>query len=519
MRDVIIIGAGGGGPVVAKELAARGVDVLLLEAGPRFADPEKEWTHFDNDATNPVYGYFRFGPADRTRPAWLRDTPQPTSIQQVAGVGGTTLHYYGNCPRAMPGVFTDYNGTDAARYDTAHLFPFGYRDLIPYYEWVEQTLPVQTAPMGTKEAVFYHGAERLGLPVQTTKDTVRASFRPQENCILQPQGNAGKTTNAMLMQFPMTQGCTFCGHCNQGCFEPRGAPRHLKAKRSTDNSYIPLALSADEWARGGKAITLVANAFVTRIDTDNENVARSVTWRDGASGSLSTDEARVIVLAAGAIESPRLWLNSGLPNPNGQVGRGLTDHMMDLVVGTFPFYTGASRGPASAARADFPGYGCMEGLQVMPSRAAMSDGFSDAGISGFYDNGFPGGLQGADTMGRLTGPGLKTGLAQIDATLGIAVITDDDVEDGNRVMLSTSLPPDEHGPVAHVEVGVRRRSARTLANRELLVGQAVKLLRAAGAIHVHRVAWSPVLIHIHSPCAWGPARPIPCWMATEKHAP
>ena len=34
MRDVIIIGAGGGGPVVAKELAERGVDVLMLEAGP-----------------------------------------------------------------------------------------------------------------------------------------------------------------------------------------------------------------------------------------------------------------------------------------------------------------------------------------------------------------------------------------------------------------------------------------------------------------------------------------------------
>ena len=33
MRDVIVIGAGGGGPVVAKELAARGLDVLLLEAG------------------------------------------------------------------------------------------------------------------------------------------------------------------------------------------------------------------------------------------------------------------------------------------------------------------------------------------------------------------------------------------------------------------------------------------------------------------------------------------------------
>src|SRR6185503_16507689 len=76
MRDVIVIGAGGGGPVVAKELAARGLDVLLLEAGPWYRDPEKEWSKFEHDANDPLTGYFRFGPADRSKPAWFRETPQ-----------------------------------------------------------------------------------------------------------------------------------------------------------------------------------------------------------------------------------------------------------------------------------------------------------------------------------------------------------------------------------------------------------------------------------------------------------
>ena len=66
MRDAIVVGAGGGGPVVAKELAARGLDVLLLEAGLRYADPGREWTHYDNESTNPSTGVFRFGPADRS---------------------------------------------------------------------------------------------------------------------------------------------------------------------------------------------------------------------------------------------------------------------------------------------------------------------------------------------------------------------------------------------------------------------------------------------------------------------
>ena len=68
MPDVIVVGAGGGGPVVAKELAARGLDVLLLEAGAAFERSEREWSHFENEANNPATGVFRFGPGDRTQP-------------------------------------------------------------------------------------------------------------------------------------------------------------------------------------------------------------------------------------------------------------------------------------------------------------------------------------------------------------------------------------------------------------------------------------------------------------------
>jgi ribulose 1,5-bisphosphate synthetase/thiazole synthase len=43
MRDVIIVGAGGGA-VIAKELASRGLDVLRSKRD-RFAAPERDWTH------------------------------------------------------------------------------------------------------------------------------------------------------------------------------------------------------------------------------------------------------------------------------------------------------------------------------------------------------------------------------------------------------------------------------------------------------------------------------------------
>lgn len=496
MRDVIIIGAGGGGPVIAKELAGRGLDVLLLEAGPRFDDPENEWTHFESDANNPNLGYFRFGPADRSKPEWVREIPQSMLFVQLAGVGGSTNHYQGNSPRAMPGAFLGYKGTDRDAYDTHHVFPFAYRELVPYYEWVEATLPVQTAPIGKKEEVFFRGAELVGLALQRGKDITRAAFRPQENAILQPQGTAGKTADLHNIIFPAAKGCTFCGHCSQGCFEPLGAPINLKAKRSTSVSYIPMALTADRWSKHGNPVTLLTDAFAVRVNTDGVS-ARSITWRIGATGEMLTEEAVVIIMACGTVENPRLWLNSGLPNSNGWVGRGLTDHYVDVVTGVMPFDVATTRGPGSNGRIDYPGYGMLEVVGDTPGLRAGLCAFSDAGVPGFYDNGLPGSY-GADTVGRLIGNELKEAMSNVDRLLNIDIFTDDDVEFQNKVGLSTNYPPDEHGPVPRIEIFQRKRSARTIRNRELLAQKAVELLQALGAKKIHRINKPPFVIHSHS---------------------
>ena len=504
MRDVIVVGAGGGGAVVAKELAARGLDVLLLEAGARFADIDHEWSHFESDANDPSSGYFRFGPADRSRPPWVRDIATSMLLVQLAGVGGTTNHYQGNSPRAAPGAFAGYGGPDANRFDREHLFPFRYRDLVPYYEWVEQTLPVETAPLGLKEEVFFDGARKLGLPLEETRDITKAAFRPQQNAILQPKGVAGRTADIAKLVFPLARGCTFCGHCSQGCYLPLQAPINLKAKRSTSVSYVPMALTCDRWVRGGRPVTLTTDAFVVRVGVDADGSARSVAWRVGATGELFTEEARAIVLSCGTVETPRLWLNSGLPNPNGWVGRGLTDHFVDLVSGIMPFDVGSSRGPGSNGRIDYPGVGMLEAIGVTPGLDAFLHAFSDAGIAGFYDNGLSE-SHGADTTGRLVGRPLKEAMANIDRLLYIDVFTDDDVEWQNGVSLSAAVPPDEHGPVARVEIQQRNRSARTIANREFLVAQAVTLLRGLGATRVHRINKPPFVIHSHSTMRMGAA--------------
>ncbi|MDL4816313.1 GMC oxidoreductase [Actinomadura opuntiae] len=505
-RDVIVVGAGGGGPVVAKELAARGLDVLLLEAGARYADPRKEWTHFENDANNPITGFLRAGPSDRGKPEWLREEPQNSFLLQVAGVGGTTLHYYGNSPRAYRGVFKGYDGPDSGNYDTAHAFPLTYEELVPYYEWVEATLPVQTAAMGVKETVFFRGAEKLGIPVQTTKDTKQWSYRPQENAILQPGGTAGKTGDPAKLHYPQATGCTYCGYCLEGCMEPAGAPRNQAAKRSTDNSYVPMALTAHAWSPHGRAVTLLADSYAVKVHTAPKNgelAATGVTWRNTRTGEVHREDAAVVVLAGGTTETPRLWLNSDLPNPNGWVGRGYTDHFLDGVTGLFDHDTGSSRGPSSAARCDFPGYGALENIGLPPAMQAFTMALSDSGIRGQYRNGrgFTGPWDGR--TGRVIGPELKEALANgVDRLLNILVLTGDSVEAHNRVTLS-AFPPDEQGPIPKVEFRSRQRTRHTLASREFLARKATELLRKAGAKRVYRFDWAPLLLHVHSSMRMG----------------
>lgn len=506
MTDVIVIGAGGGGGVIAKELAGRGLDVLVLEGGPWYRDPESAWTQLENDAQNPSDGYLRVGPADRSRLPWFRELTQASYLWQVAGVGGTTLHYFGNSPRAMPGAFQGYDGADAGQYDRAHEVPFSYAELVPYYEWVEATLPVQTAAMDPKGEALLEGSERVGWRYQAGKDIVPGEwFRPQENAILQPLGTAGRTGDASLLVHPKARGCTFCGHCYTGCARPIGAPRNLRARRSVDNSYVPMALTADAWSPGGRAVRLVPGAFVTRILTeqrDGATVATGVRWRDTADGSTHTETARVVVLSGGAVESPRLWLTSGLPNPNGWVGRGFTDRHFDVVTGVTEAETRQTWGPQSTWRADFPGDGCLQDVGLGPAVQAMAANFSDSGMNGLYEAGTVG-KAGADTVGRLVGNDLRALLAHgIDHLLNIAVIVGSTVEDYNTVTLST-LPPDEHGRIPRVEFLTKNRSAATSAKRDRLAARAAAVLRASGAARVHRWNLSQLMLHCTSTMRMG----------------
>ncbi|MBI4730301.1 MAG: GMC family oxidoreductase [Acidobacteria bacterium] len=455
--DVLVVGCGGGGAVVAKELGEAGARVVVLEAGPAL-DPDGDFSLLEDDMGSFIDGRLRWGPADRSRAPWVRRRNGAGPILQVAGVGGTTLHYNGISARAYPVAM------DGA-------WPIRYRDLIPFYERVEEILPVRPVEeLATKDALFAIGCERTGLARVESRDVSSAAWRPSPNAILP----VARMPAGEPLRYPHVGGCTMCGHCLLGCAHPVGAPAAKKAKRATNVSYVPAALATGN-------CDVIPDAFATAVLFEGGRGrarARGVRWRDTETGEVREVEARSVVLAAGAIESARLWLLSGLPDCGGVAGRYLTTHHQDFVTGFFDREVHPDLGQVTMARADFPGEGALwsQGLGPQAFAAVV------AGIgSGFWDDPVEG--EPWDFAGRGWGRAAVRRLREYHRSLTVVVSTDDEGDPANGVSLSGDWPPDEHGAVPAVAY---RPTVRTEERRSELARRAAGILRVAGAREVHR---------------------------------
>jgi choline dehydrogenase-like flavoprotein len=505
--DVIVIGAGAGGAVAAKELGQKGVKVLVLEAGPwygnqKWPNPNSEqgaigsssyedlsievlrnsFTDLEDDMNNPVYGKLRWGPANTASAPWPRNLAQMGYTWQNSGVGGSTLHYFGNSPRAFP---QSVNG----------VWPISYEELIPYYEMVERTLPIAPAPSTPKEDLFYYGALKAGWRLLDSPDVITPGYRPQPNAILRPAFLANEPSADGQNVRPV--GCTLRGHCVNGC---RIGPNiESIAKRSTFVSYIPAAL------RTGN-VEVRPNAFVIKIlaESDSESGlhAVGVLYRDTWTGEITEIRAKAVVMSGGGIETPRLWLNSGLPE-NEWVGRGLVNHWFDCVAGIFeedvlmnilgvpqvnPFV-----GQNAAARFDYPGLGVVETFGMSPGLySSLLYGISNRGFN-FMNTSTAD--KPWDVEGMVVGEQLKEFMRNYPRTLSALIFTDDDVAQQNSVTLDP-VQRDENGFVPVVRYQPSRADEE---KRNRLAQIASDIFRKAGAKTVIRSNWPPgIFIHITS---------------------
>jgi choline dehydrogenase-like flavoprotein len=511
--DAVVVGAGGDGPVTAWKLAEAGLSVLVLEAGPFHGNEQWPNPHEDpgGEASSSVedlsgelldeqfttrefemINKLVFGPADHERGFWFRKFPGDGAILQCSGVGGTTLHYTGCHPRAYP-----------AAIDEQGHWPIDYADLLPYYRAIEEMCEVTPAPVTAKEELFFRGAEAAGWELIEDLNVTGPGYRPQPNAIRQPDerlhvdaGYDGDFT------YPDVEGDTLALGNIAGNPHPRGAPYEEKAKRASNVSFVPPAL------RTGN-VTIRPNAFVTDVLTGaplgDEPTATGVRFRDTWSGQRERVDAEVVVLAAGAVETPRLWLNADLPR-NEWVGRGMTIHFGDNVMGLFDAddLEGAigkrtvdqHEGQDIAARFDYPGLGMLQTVGTTPGIGAIL-GFGSS-ASGFAFQNDPGDAT-WDTVGRLAGAELKRTLSGYRRMLQVLVVSDDRPHRRNGISVVGGVE-DEHGPVPLVNYepseGDRKR-------RDRLAEIAAEILREAGASHVHRSDSPPTALHIHSTMAMG----------------
>ena len=327
--DAVVIGAGAGGGVVAKELATGGLSVVLLERG-RWVGPNDDRKDDLRNQRTSILGN-NSGPEDEGNPRVAVDLQgrerivlpsQPGYSNNAACVGGGTLTYGAMAWRYLPTDFRMRTTYGAPEGSTLEDWPITYDDLEPYYEKAEQEIGVS----GDDTNNIFKGPRRKPLPMPPLPPN-------REHVILKA---AAERLKLHPFDIPMLRNSVPYG--NRGpCMRCRwcvGFPCEVNAKCGTQNTVIPTALATG-------ACELRTGAMVKEILFDPKGRATGVAYYD-QHDRLQTQEASLVVAAAGAAESARLLLNSrhrlfpqGLGNRFDWVGRNLQGHTYTGAFGYF----------------------------------------------------------------------------------------------------------------------------------------------------------------------------------------
>ena len=340
--NAVVIGAGAGGGIVAKELATAGLTVVLLERGQWCGPADCRKDDLRNQRTTAL-GH-PFGPDER-HPRVAGDRVvlpwEGGYHNNAACVGGGTLSYGAMAWRFMPQDFRMKSTYGAPEGSTLDDWPISYDDLEPYYDKAEWEIGVS----GDDSTNPFKGFRRRPLPMSAQPPSL-------EEEILRP---AALRLGLHPFNIPMLRntvpynGRSACMRC-RWCV---GFACEVNAKNGTQNTVIPTAIETGN-------CDVRTGTIVKRISVDRQGRATGVEYFDDEL-RLQMLPADIVVVSGAAIESARLLLNSknrlfpeGLGNRHGWVGRNLQGHTYTGAVGIFPFETYDDLGPgASIAISDF----------------------------------------------------------------------------------------------------------------------------------------------------------------------
>jgi choline dehydrogenase-like flavoprotein len=351
--NAVVVGAGAGGGVVAKELAEAGLSVVLLERGLRHSAFDCRKDDLRNQRTSALGN--AFGPSDDGNPRVVVDAEGKERIvlpsrggynNNAACVGGGTLSYGAMAWRNMEKDFrmrSTYGSITASFKEPTTLedWPISYADLEPYYEKAEGEIGVSGDDSGNP----FKGPRKTPLPMPPLPP-------PREHEILEPAARAlglHPFPIPMLRNSVPRHGRPACMRCRWCC----GFACEVDAKCGTHNTVIPRALATG-------SCVLRTGCMAKEILLDAQGRARGVAYFDPEAG-LQVQEADLVIVSCGAIESARLLLNSksklfpdGIGNRHDWVGRNLQGHAYPKAWGLFDRDTYDDVGPgASIAVCDF----------------------------------------------------------------------------------------------------------------------------------------------------------------------
>ncbi len=333
--DVVIVGAGPAGATAADVLTEAGWSVMLLDKGPNrllaLEAPFALLGHLSNDEIKFMRRHF-LGPDPLLEPRTYRrrdDDGDRTHTGEVnnlpSGIGGGGFHADAKLPRLREVDFharSEYGPIDGA--DVVD-WPVQYDELEPYYAHAERLIGVAGSAAGNPFASWRSGeypmppgADMYG-SILTTNAASELGLHPYR-----------APTGVNSVEYDGRPACNNCGFCgNFGCpIDAKGDP------------VAPLRNAL----RTGRC-EVVPNCYVDEVLLDaSSRSARGVRVVDTESGTAREIAARYVVLAAGAFETPRLMLRSGVGNSSGLVGRYLMYHFQTFVVGSFDHRLHGHRG-------------------------------------------------------------------------------------------------------------------------------------------------------------------------------
>ncbi|WP_274038343.1 GMC family oxidoreductase [Thalassomonas viridans] len=409
--DVVIVGAGISGAIMAEQLGKGGKNVLVLEAGTgtggRFFSQDGD--HKDN--TQQVSSYQGYMSTFFTALAKIPNAPYPQNanapqplVTDLAPIpqgqvldkgyfvqkgplpfastytraeGGTTLHWLGTCLRMLPEDFAI-----KTRFGRGLDWPISYEDLQPWYEVAEKNLGVsanadeQTYRQIDNPAVHIPYAASYEYKMEKIPQSYLDQYFSKGLAHMQVSFE-GKPYPIDVVSTPQAR-----NGMPRGDYRPVGAVGHATAgQRCAGNSNcVPIcpiqakynALKTLEQAKNTGKVEIRTQCVAYNLETDEQgkNIAqvhyKKYQSTDSPDYQCHTVSGTIVVLASHAVENAKLLLASNVANSSDQVGRNLMDHPTMLTWGLMPTDIGAFRGPGSTS-----GIPSLRGGEFRKNRAAF----------------------------------------------------------------------------------------------------------------------------------------------------